>query len=111
MNRRTIITKLSLEDGNWCDMVRHMDDHTERAAIIVTCSEADERLWSEIIWRGVSDLLVEPYDRQLVKRVVEGALRGALQTSRLSARSAKGQSSFAVGGSAERPLAKAAGVD
>jgi DNA-binding NtrC family response regulator len=105
-----IITELSLPDGNWCDMVRHMVDHTERAAIIVTCSEADERLWSEIIWRGVSDLLVEPYDRQFVRRVVEGALRGAHETNRLSPHLAKGESA-AGGGSAERPLAKAAAMD
>lgn len=106
-----IITELSLPDGNWCDMVRHMVDHTERTAMVVTCPEADEQLWSEVLWRGVFDLLVEPYDRQFVKRVVEGALRWPHLTSRLSSRSAKNESSSAGGRSREKPLAKAAAVD
>jgi DNA-binding NtrC family response regulator len=105
-----IITELSLPDGNWCDMVQYMVDHTERTTMVVTCPEADEQLWSEVLWRGVFDLLVEPYDRQLVKRVVEGALRWPHLTSRLSPRSAKHESS-AGGRSTERPLAKAAAVD
>ena len=33
------------------------------------------RLWSEALWRGVHDLLVEPYENFEVKRAVEGALR------------------------------------
>lgn len=103
-----IIAELSLPDGNWCDMIRHLVDHAERTAMVVTCSEveADERLWSEVIWRGVYDLLVEPYDQQLVKRVVEGALRGAHQAGRLAARPAKGESASAGGSSSNMPLAK-----
>jgi DNA-binding NtrC family response regulator len=105
-----IISDLSLPDGNWCDMVRHMVDHAERAAMIVACSEADERLWSEILWRGVYDLLVEPYDPDQVKRVVEGALRGAHQASRSSPHSAKGQSSSTVAGSHQWSRFQAAAV-
>jgi hypothetical protein len=43
----------------------------------VSSPAADEHFWSEILWRGVHDLLVEPHDADQVRRAVEGAIRHA----------------------------------
>lgn len=70
-----VISDLSLTDGNWCDVFKHLIDNDIHASMVVTARQADERLWSEVLWRGAYDLLVEPYSTVDVRRVVEGAVR------------------------------------
>jgi FixJ family two-component response regulator len=57
--------------------------------LIVSSPQADEILWSEVLWRGAYDLLVEPYESDELRNTLEGALR-ASQTSRLAASAAHG---------------------
>ncbi len=56
-----VITGVSLPDGNWCDVLRSVVRSGESTCVLVCTQEADERLWSEAIWRGVHDVLVEPF--------------------------------------------------
>ena len=70
-----VISDLSLTDGNWCDVFKHLIDNDIHASMVVIARQADERLWSEVLWRGAYDLLVEPYCDLDVRRVVEGAVR------------------------------------
>ena len=72
-----IITDVTLADGNWRDIFKCLADHNVPASVVVSSAPADENLWSEILWRGAYDLLVEPYEKGEVRRVVEGALRAA----------------------------------
>lgn len=72
-----IITDVSLSDGNWCDLLRYLVDSGVTASVVVTSSTADEALWSEVLWRGAYDLLVEPYEDFEVRRIVDGAVRAA----------------------------------
>ena len=72
-----VITDLTLPDGNWCDIFKYLVDEGIRANVVVNAPFADERLWSEILWRGAYDLLVEPYENFELKRVLEGAARAA----------------------------------
>jgi DNA-binding NtrC family response regulator len=76
-----VITGVSLDDGNWCDVVRYIVDRGHHAEIIVSSPVASQTLWSEVIWRGAYDLLLEPYDLEEVERLVDGALRAARETS------------------------------
>ena len=76
-NIDVVITDLTLRDGNWCDILKYLVDEGIRANVVVIAPFADERLWSEILWRGAYDLLVEPYENFELKRVVEGAARVA----------------------------------
>ena len=72
-----IITDVTLPDGNWCDIFKYLADYNVQASVVVSSALADENLWSEILWRGAYDLLVEPYEDRELRRVVEGALRAA----------------------------------
>lgn len=76
-----IITGLSLDDGNWSDVVRYVVDRGHNAEIIVSSPVASQTLWSEIIWRGAYDILLEPYDVEEVARIVDGAIRAAREAS------------------------------
>ena len=77
-----VIIEVSLMDGNWCDIFKFLVDYEISASVVVASGSADERLWSEVLWRGAYDLLVEPYERDEVRRILEGALR-ALEAQRL----------------------------
>ncbi len=72
-----IIAGASYRDGNWCDLLRCLVDQGHRASLVVAVGQADERLWSEVLWRGAYDLLVEPYESSEVCRVVEAAARAS----------------------------------
>jgi FixJ family two-component response regulator len=52
-------------------------DRGIHASVVVSARLADERLWSEVLWRGAYDVIVEPYEAEEVRRIVEGALRAA----------------------------------
>lgn len=73
-----VLTDTTLEDANWCDVLRAVIDYESPASVVVVApSSADERLWSEVIWRGAYDMLVEPFTADEARRVLEGALRTA----------------------------------
>ncbi len=78
-----VIVNVSLADGNWCDIFRCIVDYGIGANVVGTSRQADEKLWFEVLWRGAYDLLVEPFEREELRRVVEGATR-ALQVQRAS---------------------------
>ena len=76
----TVVTDATLEDANWCDVLRAVVDYDPQASVVVVApSSADEILWSEVMWRGVHDMLVEPFTKNEAERVLEGALRAAGQ--------------------------------
>jgi DNA-binding NtrC family response regulator len=72
-----VISDLSLPDGNWYSVLKHLVESGVPAPMVVAATHADERLWSEVLWRGAYDLLVEPFDHRDIRRVVEGAVRAA----------------------------------
>ena len=72
-----IITGVTLPDGSWCDIFDCSVKNNVQASVVVSSALADESLWSEILWRGAYDLLVEPWEDSELRRVVEGALRAA----------------------------------
>ena len=80
-----VIADLSHPDGNWCDILKCLVDSGISASIVVSAPYADDRLWSEVLWRGAYDLLVEPHESFEVRRIVEGAARAA-GTSRVSSK-------------------------
>jgi DNA-binding NtrC family response regulator len=91
-----VISDLSLADGNWCDVFKHLVDNDIHASMVVTARQADERLWSEVLWRGAYDLLVEPYGESDVRRVVEGAVRAQESIVALQMATARSSSPIAI---------------
>jgi len=73
-----VVTDATLEDANWCDVLRAVVDRDPQASVVVVAPPcADEVLWSEVMWRGAHDMLVEPFNKSEARRVLEGALRAA----------------------------------
>ncbi len=72
-----VIADLSHPDGNWCDILKCLVDSGISASIVVSAPYADARLWSEVLWRGAYDLLIEPYEATEVSRIIESAARAS----------------------------------
>lgn len=66
-----VITGVSLPDGNWCDVLTSTVRRGSTARVLVCCLDADERFWSEAIWRGVHDVLVVPFSGDFLQRCVD----------------------------------------
>jgi DNA-binding NtrC family response regulator len=84
-----VITQVTLPDGNWCDVFKYLVDNAVQAGLVVSSPHADEILWSEVLWRGAYDLIVEPYQADELRKTLEGALR-ANESSRIAAASMAG---------------------
>jgi DNA-binding NtrC family response regulator len=84
-----VITQVTLPDGNWCDVFKYLVDNAVQAGLVVSSPHADEILWSEVLWRGAYDLIVEPYQADELRKTLEGALR-ANESSRVAATMAGG---------------------
>jgi DNA-binding NtrC family response regulator len=70
-----VITGVSLPDGNWCDVLTSTVRAGSSARVLVCSQDADERFWSEAIWRGVYDILVAPFTTEYLQRSVETRYR------------------------------------
>lgn len=70
-----ILTAVSHADGNWCDLLRLVVNRGIQAQVIVCTPKCDEGLWSEVLWRGAYDVLVQPFETAELRRILDGALR------------------------------------
>ncbi len=72
---KLVISDVDLHDGNWRDTLAASVRRPGGVSFLVSTPLADYGLWSEVLWRGAHDLLVEPYSASEVGRIVESALR------------------------------------
>jgi DNA-binding NtrC family response regulator len=72
---KLIISDVDFRDGDWRDTLAAAQQRPGGAGFLVSMPYADHHLWSEALWRGAYDLLVEPYSASELRRIIEGALR------------------------------------
>jgi DNA-binding response OmpR family regulator len=65
-----VICERRLVDGTWEDLLQHLDRQFCPPVVIVTSRTADDELWAEVLNRGGYDVLMKPFDRDEVTRVV-----------------------------------------
>lgn len=70
-----VICEEHLPDGNWRGMLAELTSLPHAPLLIVTARLADDRLWAEVLNLGAYDLLMKPFDRIEVVRVVNLAWR------------------------------------
>jgi DNA-binding NtrC family response regulator len=86
-----IVTDRNLPDGTWRDIL-HAAEHDPRGPlVIVTCRDADELLWGEVLNLGGYDVLAQPLEEAEVTRIAGMAsLHWKQQTRRMAAGGAGG---------------------
>jgi DNA-binding response OmpR family regulator len=78
LRTRRVAVILCDEDGlpgTWEGALEETRQLTNPPAVIVTSRLADERLWAEALNLGAYDVLLKPFDREEVTRVVGAAWR------------------------------------
>ena len=69
-----ILTDLALSDGNWTDLLAAAIRCHSRAETVICMGVTDSRLWIDDLEGGAYDVLVEPYQKEDVNRIVEAAV-------------------------------------
>lgn len=75
-----ILCEKDLPDGTWKDVFRKALDLDNPPPFVVASRLADERLWAEVLNLGGFDVLMKPFERSEVRRVIDMALRRSQQT-------------------------------
>src|SRR6516165_7439736 len=70
-----VICEQSLPDGDWRDLLIRTTGDTGQPLLIATSTHADDRLWVEVLNLGGFDVLMKPFDRIELCRVMQMALR------------------------------------
>lgn len=70
-----VITDVTLPDGNWVDVLRLTVETSRSPGILVHSNVINDRLWSEVLWRGAYDMLIAPYSSKDGCEIIESALR------------------------------------
>ncbi len=70
-----VITERDLPDGSWLDVLSVIQALSQTPLLIVVSRLADDRLWAEVLNRCGFDVLLKPFVRDEVIRVVGHALR------------------------------------
>lgn len=70
-----IVCEKDLPDGNWKDVFLCARDLDNPPPVVVVSRHADERLWAEVLNLGAYDVILKPFERSEVRRVMRGALR------------------------------------
>ena len=69
-----LLSDAEFPDGSWRDLLGFILESKIACEMIVCSRCPDEELWAEVLQCGVYDLLVEPYERQEVHRIIQSAL-------------------------------------
>ncbi len=65
-----VLCESETADRNWKDMLAELEQLPESPLLIVTSRLADEHLWAEVLNLGGYDVLMKPFDRLEVLRVI-----------------------------------------
>ena len=62
------------DGGNWKQVLEAAQEMNGQPLVIVCSEHADEHLWAEVLNLGAYDVLVKPFEKEEVARVVEFAV-------------------------------------
>ena len=70
-----LICERDLPDGTWKDVLDRLQSIVHPPLLLVVSRHADESLWAEVLNLGGYDVLLKPFDRSEVTRVIDMAWR------------------------------------
>jgi len=65
-----VLCQPNMPDGSWNTLMDRMRESADPPAVVVVSRLADERLWAEVLSLGGYDVLMTPFDRAEVLRVL-----------------------------------------
>jgi two-component system chemotaxis response regulator CheY len=70
---QVVLTDTSLPDGDWQEVLEIVAQSRANVEVVVCSHMGDHRLWIDVMERGAYDLLIQPYQREEIRRTVESA--------------------------------------
>ena len=70
---QVVLTDTVLPDGDWRRVLEIVAHRCPNIEVVVSSRFDDHKLWIDVLEQGAYDVLVEPYEREEVRRIVETA--------------------------------------
>jgi len=70
---QAVVTDAVLHDGDWRRVLEIVEQGRRRIEVVVCSRLGDPKLWLDVLEQGGYDVLVQPYQREEIKRIVEAA--------------------------------------
>ena len=86
---QAVVTDAVLHDGDWRRVLEIVEQGRRRIEVVVCSRLGDPKLWLDVLEQGGYDVLVQPYQREEIKRIVEAAAARSYMRPPAQARSHK----------------------
>ena len=70
---QVVLADAALPDGDWREVLQIVAQAGVNAEVVVCSRLGDHKLWIDVLEQGAYDVLVEPYECEEVRRIVEAA--------------------------------------
>ena len=70
---QVVVTDATLPDGDWRRVLEIVEQGRRRIEVVVCSRLGDPKMWLDVLEEGGYDVLVQPYQREEIKRIVEAA--------------------------------------
>jgi len=70
---QAVVTDTVLPDGDWRRVLEIVEQVRRKIEVVVCSRLGDSKLWLDVLEQGGYDVLVQPYQREEIKRIVEAA--------------------------------------
>jgi len=70
---QVVVTDTTLPDGDWRRVIEIVAQGCSNLEVVVSLRLGDLPLWLDVLEQGGYDVLVEPYQREEIQRIVEAA--------------------------------------
>ena len=86
---QVVVTDATLRDGDWRRVLEIVAQGSANIEVVVCSRLGDPKLWLDVLEQGGYDVLVQPYRREEIKRIVEAAAARSYMRPPAQARSHK----------------------
>ena len=83
---QVVVTDARLHDGDWRRVFEIVERGRRKIEVVVCSRLGDPKLWLDVLDQGGYDLLVEPFQHEEVRRIVEAAAGRSLMRSHAQVR-------------------------
>src|SRR5712691_5339043 len=70
---QVVVTDARLHDGDWRRVLEIVEQGRRKIEVVVCSRLGDPKLWLDVLEEGGHDVLVQPYQREEIQRIVEAA--------------------------------------
>ena len=70
---QVVVTDTTLPDGDWRRVLEIVEQGYRKIEVVVCSRVGDPKLWLDVLEQGGYDVLVEPFEPEEIRRILEAA--------------------------------------